>query len=974
VVGRVTSERFVGREEYLEALLAGAGGAVVISGDAGVGKSRLVAELERRSGEEGKLVLVGECLELTEGELPYAPVVAALAPVVRDADATHGLSGEHRRHLARLWPELAPREVAQSVDGKAGKGQLFSALLSLLAGLADEQEVVLVVEDLHWADRSTRDLLAFLLRAGRSERLTVVMTVRADELHRQHPLRGFVAELARLRGVRSLTLVPFSRQELAQQVEAITGAQPVIEVVEQLYARTEGNAFYTEELLAAGASAELPSSLRDLLLFRIDRLSAGVRRLLNVAAVVGRPVDERLLRAVADLSEAELSLSLRAALAFAILVEAPEATGYRFRHALMREAVYGDLLIGDRRELHRAVAAALVDRHGSDGGGVGLAGELAHHWEAAGEPAAALAATVRAGVEAGRAFAHAEGFRHYERALRLWDEVSEPERVAGIDRGALLARAAEMAVRADQAGRAVDLAREAVAAIGPDRGPSRVAAVQMILGRALWLSADQVGALAAYHAAVELIPADPPSGERALVLAGEAQALMLSGRSREALSGCIEALSLARKVGDRLAEAKVLSTLSGLGWWGGDPVDNAARARAIAVELGAVEELGRSYANGTEALDGEGRTEEAIALAEEGIAAAERWGMIDTVEYLRSSIAEWKFRLGDWEAVEQICAGEQSHNSASAATRHLNAGRLAIARGDFAGAEAHLTLGEPLARGLAGPEWWPPTLATIALLRLWQGRLEDAARLTAEALDAVSDTGLAPWLHDFTDVFPTAARVAAEQAEHARASGAGDGAAQAAVAEEAVTLLDAMLAEAPAGHLPPRPSASRALAAAEAARARARNDAGLWEAAADQFRQLGEPYSIAYAEFRQAEALVASGRGHAAAALLRDARHITEQLRERPLGAEVEALAKRSRLVLDPVAAADPFTKRGITPRELEVLALLAEGASNPEIAETLIISEKTASVHVSHILAKLGVRNRTEAGAIAHRLGLPTT
>jgi DNA-binding CsgD family transcriptional regulator len=498
----------------------------------------------------------------------------------------------------------------------------------------------------------------------------------------------------------------------------------------------------------------------------------------------------------------------------------------------------------------------------------------------------------------------------------------------------------------------------------------------MVLGRALWLSADQRGALAAYHAAVELIPAEPPSAERALVLAGESQALMLSGRSREALSGCIEALSLARRIGNRLAEAKVLSTLSGLGWRGGDPVDNAARARAIATELGSVEELGRSYANGTEALDGDGRTGEAVALAEEGIAAAERWGMTDTVQYLRSSVAEWKYRLGDWDAVERICAGDPPQMKAAAASRHLNAGRLAIARGDFAGAEGQLTLGEPLARGLAGPEWWPATVATIALLRLWQGRLEDAARLAAEALAAVSDTGLAPWVHDFADVFPTAARVAAEQAEHARASGTGDGAAEAAVAEEAVALLDAMLAEAPRGHLPPRPRACQTLASAEAARARGRSDPLSWEAAWDQFRQLAEPYSLAYVEFRQAEALLARGRDDvtAAAALLTDAQLITEQLRERPLRAEVDALAKRSRIALDPAAAADPFAERGITPRELEVLALLAEGASNREIAETLVISEKTASVHVSHILAKLGARNRAEAGAIAHRLGLPTT
>ncbi len=272
VVGRVSSERFVGREDYLAAL--GGGGTVLIVGDAGVGKSRLVAELERHATGDGKLALIGECLELTDGELPYAPIVSALRSTLRDGGALAGLSPLDLRELARLWPELSPGEAPAPADDGEGssKGRLFSLLLQLLDRLADEREVLFVLEDLHWADHSTRDFLAFLVRAGRSESLTVVMTLRGEDVHRDHPVRAFVTELSRVRGVRRLELAPFTREELALQVEGITGERPSRELIERLFERSEGNAFYTEELLAAGEGTPLPNSLRDLLLLRIERL------------------------------------------------------------------------------------------------------------------------------------------------------------------------------------------------------------------------------------------------------------------------------------------------------------------------------------------------------------------------------------------------------------------------------------------------------------------------------------------------------------------------------------------------------------------------------------------------------------------------------------------------------------------------------------------------------------------------------
>jgi DNA-binding NarL/FixJ family response regulator len=417
--------------------------------------------------------------------------------------------------------------------------------------------------------------------------------------------------------------------------------------------------------------------------------------------------------------------------------------------------------------------------------------------------------------------------------------------------------------------------------------------------------------------------------------------------------------------------------MAGIGRAAGEPFENAMQALSIAREIGAVEEIGRSYANGSEVLEAEGRVRDAIAFAEEGIADASRWGAYDFVMYLSASIATWKFRLGEWEDVDQLIAETAEGGSGGAvAPRHTIAGQLAMARGDYAVAEAELMLAEPLARGMGGPEWLPPALAAIGMLRLWQGRPQEAASTLEAALEYVSDLAYAPWLHDFVEVYPTTARIAADRAALARSQPSGDPDARVADADRALAALDAMLARLTRGERPPRAEAYRVLTAAERARAARQDDPSAWEGAVLAFREIDEPYTLAYTLMRHADALIAANDPRAATAPLREAHRITTGLGERPLRAEIDALAQRSRASLDDGAGnpTDAYDAHGITPREHQVLRLLADGASNREIAEALVISEKTASVHVSHILAKLGARNRVEAAAIAHRLGTTAT
>jgi DNA-binding CsgD family transcriptional regulator/tetratricopeptide (TPR) repeat protein len=408
----------------------------------------------------------------------------------------------------------------------------------------------------------------------------------------------------------------------------------------------------------------------------------------------------------------------------------------------------------------------------------------------------------------------------------------------------------------------------------------------------------------------------------------------------------------------------------------GNAVEHAATARRLSSELGAVEEIGRSYVNGSEGYEYLGRTEDAIRLAQEGIDISSHWGITDFAVYLSASVATWKLRLGDPDAAARLWADADPSGGTVAAAWYQVAGLLSTLRGQFEQADRELGHAAELALGVGGPEWWPATTAAIAVLRLWQGRRDDAAHAAHAALDAVADPGFAPWLVDFSIVYPTAARVDADRAEDARARGDNDAALEAAAAAaEAVARCDEMLAQIPEGRVAPRGLACRSLACAEAARAAGRAEPDAWIAAAQRFRELGEDYVVAYAEFRQAEACVAAGSrsGAAAEVPLRDAHALTLGMGEVPLRAQIEALARRARVSLgkDGGAPVDGELPLGITAREREVLVLLAEGATNREIAETLVITEKTASVHVSHILAKLDARNRGEAAAIAHRLGL---
>jgi predicted ATPase len=485
---------------------AGTPAVVLVGGEAGVGKTRLVGELAAGSRAAGAAVLAGGCVELGGEGLPFAPVVAVLRMLARDlggAELATIVPDPARSELARLLPELGrppagggaragtPAAAGSSEpppeDPGAAQRRLFGVLLGVLQRLAARRPTILVVEDLHWADRSTRDLLAYLVRNLRHGRLLVLLTYRGDELHRRHPLRPLLAELARDRRVERLELGRLDRGAVAAQLAGILGVTPPARLVERVHARSGGNPLFVEELaaaaLAGGAAAaqtaggaQAPAGagfggLREVLLGRIEALPEPARQVLGVVAVAGGRVGHELLAEVAGLPAPELAAGVRAAAAARLLVDAHDG-GHRLRHALVTEAAGDALLPGERCRLHARLAAAL----GRKGARLpdtdpALAAAVAWHWYAAHELARALPAAVDAGLAAERCRAFAEAQHHFERALELWERV--PAAREGLDLVELLARAAEAAAGAGGAERAVSLLRAALAEVDPARDRRR---------------------------------------------------------------------------------------------------------------------------------------------------------------------------------------------------------------------------------------------------------------------------------------------------------------------------------------------------------------------------------------------------------------------------------------------------------------------------------------------------------------------
>jgi DNA-binding CsgD family transcriptional regulator/tetratricopeptide (TPR) repeat protein len=980
---RVTSSHFVGRTGELAELelalreAAGESPVVVLT--------RLIREFERRATAGDALVLRGEAVEEADGELPYAPIIGALRPLVRARHpALDALGRGSRAQLAALLPGLDDGTGSSDVNDPSAQLRLFEALLELLDVLSDERPVVLVLEDLHWADRSTRTFVDFLARSLRGERVVLLLSYRTDELHRRHPLRTLLSELDRLERARRVQLEPFERDELAEVLADILGEAPSAKLVQRLFERSEGNPLYTEELLAAGLDGRgaAPQSLRDAFMLRIERLSPDAQAAARVISA-GRALDEPTIAEVSGIEPDALHVALREAVSEQVLV-ACEPTRLSFRHALLREALYDDLLPGERSELHLALARAFEDRADYENDqGVELASAIARHYATAGDQPAALRATVQAALAAREVHAYGDAADLAERALDLWPRVPDADQMIPLDHIELLGiAAAAHGISGDPARSEVLLSR-ALKELDPDTDPRRYSDLLARLSRSQWALNRGAEAIETAERALSMLPAGEVSRERASLLAQVARVRYLRGRYREALKEGREALDTAVAAGDRRSQSEVLNTLGMAGIVTGS-VDGGTESLRRAIEIARddddIDGMGTAYSNLADTLSLAGRTAQALGVAKEGMAAVQ--GRLRAHDWMSLTVSDLAFEAGDWvTAREHLVPSGAPLAGRQLIFRHLRAAELALGVGDEETAAECLEDVEPLVARSSEPQWIGSYGALLAELRRRQRDLAGARDAVTYALDRMelcTDDVMR-----IARVTAAGMRVEADIAERARdlREKADE---RDAVARARIHMQRLRAAASEGG---PVERAWQAVGAAELARARGRSDPKLWTTAGREWEAMGRPYVRVYSLWRATEAYVEAGDRAAACSCAETAVEEARRLGAGWLESELVTLAQRARLELGEDAgsgsgsgsgsesgagagagtngAEDPF---GLTARERQVLALVAEGATNRQIGAALFMAEKTASVHVSRILSKLGVKSRTQAAAVAHR------
>ncbi len=937
---------------------AGEPGALLLSGDAGVGKTRLLSRMAEIAERDGALVVTGHCIDLGDVGLPYLPFTDALGQL-RAATDTVERALAARPALGRLL-DGGLADGREGGESQAARLQLFDGIAAVLGAVGTaERPLLVMLEDLHWADPSSRDVLRFLLARLRSEHLLVVGSYRTDDLHRQHPLRPVLAELLRHPKVDHLELPAFTHDELAEFAEAVTGRPLREATLHSVFTRSEGNAYFAQEILEAGPDAAvLPGSLADVLHGRLERLDPGVQALARIASVSGRRVSEPLLWAVAAHDSrfpdtAAFDRALREAVTHHVLA-AEDSRWIAFRHALLAEAVYADLLPGELAGLHAAYLRELLADPT-----LGSQAQVAHHALRSHHLPAALAASHAAAREAAEVLAPAEELRHLETVLQLWDAVPGAAELIGRDRIEVTIAAAATASRAGQPTRAGALALAALAEADPQRAaritPSAVSQL---------LHDDRASqALAAAERALAVLENDPPSPERARVYAAHARAALNLDCDEDARRTAEKAITEARLLGVADAEADALTTLAVL------HVDDADRAAALlrgAVDtarrtgdlLGELRGLHNLSANRYYA----GRLAQAEEVLDGGIAQARATGVLWTGYGVEMLILRQLIRYVNGDLTPAPPSADWVPESA---TWILSVVDLygAVARGDADAVE----------RGRAAQADWQrdPMAAlisggcTIDALT-WRGEHQPAVDLTMQVIEYMN----AAWNDYFLGgIWLSALGLAAlaDRAEQTRLTG-GDTTADIAIG---TTLLDRAVETARrgrprGGRLGPEGRAWLARAHAEHGRLVGEDDPARWAAVVEEFGY-GYRYEMARARWRMAASLAAAGDPARARSEALTALAEAVETGAQPLADALRDLGRRARLDL-------PGSRQAVavlTDREEAVLALVAQGLTNRQVGERLFISSKTVSVHMSNVLAKLGVSGRAEAVAVAHRRGL---
>ena len=555
----------IGREAELskleDSLLAanrGDGQVVVLAGDAGMGKTRLATELMRRARHLGTTVLSGACSE-AELQLPYLPFLEAIGNHLAGADVEELRTqlGLVRRELAHLFPQLEPEGVNPDVDSSQGRLRLYEAVLALLSLLAHGNGLLLVIEDLHWADASTRELLDYLVRRLRNDRIMILATHRSDEIHRRHPLLPLIQGWRRNSTATIVELEPLTPGKVADMVIAIfdIGAEGVQEDTRDfLHSRTEGNPFVLEEMLKAALDRgdifrndsgwtrkaledfRLPASVRDTILLRLDRLSPQEIDILRAAAVLGTDFSYQTLLAIAGHPEADVRAAIATFVMQQLLSDRSGRTGarYRFRHALTREAIYDDIIVPLRERLHGLAADVL---QAANAGPL----EVSHHLLAARRTDEAVPLCLTAAKTAEAEYAHSDAAQLYERVLEY---VTDDRR-----RGTTLCRLGTAYQSVGQPSAAREYLESGIAILDRLGEAQEAAHFRLRLGRVAWESGRSADALPAIEQARVALEPQGSTADLALayVLLASLRLFQLDGHGALALAQ--RALTIAGEAG-----------------------------------------------------------------------------------------------------------------------------------------------------------------------------------------------------------------------------------------------------------------------------------------------------------------------------------------------------------------------------------------------------------------------------------------
>jgi DNA-binding CsgD family transcriptional regulator len=984
LAGRVAELRTVA-----DALSGRGASALLIVGEAGVGKSRLVAGAAAAVAEVS--VVSGWCLP-SSGALPLVAVIDAVRGLseVEEGQLFKAVLAESpsfvRREFARLLPELD--EPHEDTEGPGGwddgwrRQRLFDALRQALTASSQFRPVAVVIEDLHWADPSTLDLIDYLLARGHGTGVPLVLTYRAEDEDAVAGAGEWLARVLRNDRVRRLDLDALTREETAEQIGLLTSEQPTTSLVEGIYARSGGNPFFTEQLVAALASTDarpgLPAGLRGLLLDRFGHVKGAPRQVLAALAIAERGLDEPALTRVCDTPGDVVRSSLRD-LAARRLLRRPDAAGRHFlRHALLGDVVADTLLPSERAEMHGRIADLMASWSEPE-----LAAEIAEHYAGAGLTGEELRWRVAAGQRADAVYAPVEAARHWLRVVRLSESLSVKDRVGGLSLAAVYGAAVDALAAAGNEEAAYALSKEALDRFS-DADDDNAAEVLRRAGEMRGIS-EPLRGLELLGRALAIYERRPPSAEQVRTLRDMDVILENEGRHGEAAATVARALRLADQAQLRdlalelgavwaqnglLADGRSDEALQQMREISGQltPDDDAELHLRVAILHSAV-----LFECGLE------HEVEAVAAPVLQIAAVRGMAHSALTAILRSNLFEALVDLGRVDAAARLIDPvSQDEPGVSARANYEARAYMEMLRGNIADArhrwtELHALPPHPL-------QWRASTFPWEAETSLWDGDADAAANdslaLLREILEATDGALTGDGLLGFAGVIlNVAVRSCADLARAVRDPEALDRAEQQAAAVNTAYHKIDPDPFAP-GPLRQRAPGNAATWQAEWSRLRGSSDSELWARAAAAWDAMNHPHRAAYAYYRQGDALLSRPGGKKPAApLLRTAAE--RAVRHVPLRRATQDLARHAGIDLTrPSDTATPRTQVpsqpfGLTDRELDVLQLLAKGKTNSEIGAALFISRKTASVHVTNILRKLDVASRVQAATVAERNGL---